>query len=143
MGSWKLETAARWTASAGLALVLATGAARACPTAEQGFQRLATAEAEVAYRWDPAELKVGRFFVAEIVTCRAPGGQPVQDVLIDATMPAHGHGMNYRPSSTRTAAGHYRFKGMMLHMPGTWRITIDLRQPGKRTRLTQDVKLTQ
>jgi hypothetical protein len=114
--------------------------ASACPTAEQGFRRLASPDAEVAYRWEPAELKVGQFFTAEVVTCRTPRQEPVGAIMIDATMPAHGHGMNYRPSAVRTAPGQYRFTGLMLHMPGTWTVTIDLLQDGKRTRLTHEVK---
>ena len=115
--------------------------ASACPTNEHGFRRLASPDAEVAYRLEPAELKVGQFFTAEIVACRAPKEEPVHAIMIDATMPAHGHGMNYRPAATRTAPGHYRFTGLMLHMPGTWRVTIDLHQGGKRTRLTHEVVL--
>jgi hypothetical protein len=123
--------------------MLVATAAASCPTAEQGFERLASPDAEVAYRWDPAELRVGKFFAADVVACRTPGGEPLEDIVIDAIMPTHGHGMNYRPAATRTAAGHYRFTGLMLHMPGAWRIIIDLRQPGRRTRLSRDVKLSQ
>lgn len=119
----------------------APGAALACPAAEQGFQRLRSADAEIAYRWEPAELKIGQFFAAEVVACRAPGSEPVAEIAIDATMPAHGHGMNYRPAAKHAGAGHYRFTGLMLHMPGTWRLTFDLIQGARRTRLTQEVKL--
>lgn len=126
-------------------LALALGAlappASACPTAEQGFQRLVSPQAEIAYRWEPAELKVGQFFAAEIVACRTHKDAPAPEIRIDATMPAHGHGMNYRPSATSTAPGRYRFTGLMLHMPGTWQIAIDLLQDGKRTRLTREVNL--
>ena len=110
-------------------------------SAEQGFHRLTTKDAEVAYRFDPPSLKVGQFFAAEVIACRAPGGEPVRDVKIDATMPAHGHGMNYRPSSTRTGDGRYRFRGLMLHMPGAWQITVDLVQATKRTRLIDKIDL--
>lgn len=124
---------------------LASGAialpAAACPTSEQGFRRLASGNAEVAYRWEPAEPKVGQFFTAEIVACGAPHRDAADEIKIDATMPAHGHGMNYRPSAAMTAPGHYRFTGLMLHMPGTWRITIDVLQGGKRNRLTQEMNL--
>jgi hypothetical protein len=65
----------------------------------------------------------------------------VEEIAIDADMPAHGHGMNYRPVTTRVYAGHYRFTGLMLHMPGTWRFTFVLIQGGKRTRITQEVSL--
>ena len=123
----------------GLAALLPAKAS-ACAS-EQGFHRLATGDAEVAYRFEPADLKVGQFFAAEVIACRAPGGESVADVLLDATMPAHGHGMNYRASSARMDDGRYRFTGLMLHMPGAWRITIDLVQGTKRTRLTQDVNL--
>ena len=50
----------------------------------------------------------------------------MRDIVIDAHMPAHGHGMNYRPTATRDAPGRFRFTGLMLHMPGTWRLTFDL-----------------
>lgn len=113
----------------------------ACPSAQEGFRRLASPDAEVAYRWEPAEPKVGQFFTAEVVACRAPGSAPVADISIDATMPAHGHGMNYRPAAARAAPGHYRFTGLMLHMAGTWRVTIDLVQASKRTRLTHELNL--
>jgi len=126
---------------AALASASAVTAAVACPSAEKGFQRLRTADAEVAYRWEPAELKVGQFFAAEVVACRAPGPGPVGEIAIDATMPAHGHGMNYRPAAQRRAPGHYRFTGLMLHMPGKWRLTFDLFHGAKRTRLTHEVNL--
>jgi hypothetical protein len=132
-------------ASAALAAVLVgiapALADAACPAESQGFQLLKAGDAEVAFRWEPAELRVGRFFAAEVVACRAPGLGTVEEIAIDATMPAHGHGMNYRPAVERTAAGRYRFTGLMLHMPGTWRVTFDLLQGGKRTRLTHEVNL--
>jgi hypothetical protein len=112
-----------------------------CPAEAQGFQRLKTGEAEIAYRWEPAELKVGQFFTAEVVACRTSGPEPIAEIAIDAAMPAHGHGMNYRPTVERAGTGQYRFTGLMLHMPGTWRLTFDLLQGGKRTRLTHEVSL--
>jgi len=125
-----------------LAGLVPAAAHDACPSEAQGFRRLKTADAEIAYRWDPAELKVGQFFAAEVVACRTAGGpEPVGQIAIDATMPAHGHGMNYRPKAERVETGHHRFSGLMLHMPGTWHITFDLIQGGKRFRLTHEVKL--
>jgi len=126
---------------AALASAPAAAVAIACPAEGQGFRRLKTAAAEIAYRWEPAELKVGQFFAAEVVACRLLGPEPVDAIAIDATMPAHGHGMNYGPAAARTAPGHYRFTGLMLHMPGTWRITFDLIQGAKRTRLTHELNL--
>jgi hypothetical protein len=130
-------------ARARLALLLvalsATGAG-ACPVPE-GFARLATSEAEIAYRWHPERLKVGRFFEAEVIACRAPGPGDIREVVVDAQMPAHGHGMSYRPTATELAPGRFRIRGLMLHMPGRWRLTFDLVQEGMRTRLVREVDL--
>jgi len=142
--SW-LAGVPRALVSAATAAAFATSVlvsdAGACPSRDEGFQRLAAQGAEIAYRWEPRELKVGQFFAAEVVACRAPGGGDVREIVVDATMPAHGHGMNYRPSIDPLGAGRFRFTGLMLHMPGTWRLSFDLYQGDKRTRLTHDVKL--
>ena len=79
--------------------------------------------------------------MAEVVACRGPGSEPVREMAVDATMPAHGHGMNYRPAVAMLGAGRFRFTGLMLHMPGTWRVSFDLYQGDQRTRLTHDVDL--
>jgi hypothetical protein len=120
--------------------VLGAHAGSAC-TVPEGFARLATAEAEIAYRWEPRDLKVGRFFAAEVIACRAPGPGAVGEIVLDAQMPAHGHGMNYRPTPEQAGPGRFRFTGLMLHMAGTWRLTFDLFQGDRRTRLTQEVVL--
>jgi hypothetical protein len=125
--------------SLSLAIVAAQGAA-AC-TVPEGFARLATPEAEIAYRWEPGTLKVGQFFAVEVIACRAPGAGAVREIVFDAQMPAHGHGMNYRPTVTSAGPGRFRAAGLMLHMAGTWRLTFDLVQADKRTRLTQEVTL--
>ena len=58
------------------------------------------------------------------------------DVALDATMPAHGHGMNYAPAHTvisRTNSSvHVKVGDVRLHMPGTWQWSVDLRNEGKR-----------
>lgn len=113
-----------------LASIAPAAADDACPGAAQGFQRVKHGDLEFAFRWEPAELKVGQFFSAEVVACGVVGRpsteggvfeRPSGRLIIDAEMPAHGHRMNYRPKAERIRAGHYRFTGLMLHMPGTWR----------------------
>jgi hypothetical protein len=56
-------------------------------------------------------------------------------------MPAHGHGMNYRPKAERIGAGHYRFTGLMLHMPGTWRLVFRHYRGDVGMQVTHDVDL--
>ena len=120
--------------------ILGAGSAVACEVPE-GFARLASPQAEIAYRWEPEELKVGRFFAAEVIACRAPDAKPVRSIVLDAQMPAHGHGMNYRPTATQTNPSRFQVSGLMLHMPGRWRLTVDLVQADRRTRLEHDIDL--
>lgn len=54
----------------------------------------------------------------------------VEIVEVDAEMPTHRHGMNYRPRLTMLAPGQARADGLMLHMPGPWRLRIALRVDG-------------
>jgi hypothetical protein len=112
-----------------------------CAGEAQGFQRLQGLKVEIAYRWEPVELKVGQFFAVEVVDCGSLDGR-VDQIVVDATMPAHGHGMNYRPIAERIAPGRHRFTGLMLHMPGTWRFTFTLyKKANVGFQLTRDVDL--
>jgi hypothetical protein len=119
----------------------ASAAAATCPETASGFARLASAEAEIAYRWQPAEPKVGQFFAVEVIACRAPAPAGTGRIEVDAQMPEHGHGMNYRPAAAQAGPGHFRFSGLMLHMPGRWRLTYDILQGDRRTRLSQELTL--
>jgi hypothetical protein len=122
-------------------LALSTQVAAACPSASEGYTRLATPQAEIAYRWEPKDIKVGQFLAAEVVVCRAPGAGEVSRIVVDARMPAHGHGMNYRPTATRMGPDRFRFTGLMLHMAGEWQLTFDVYQGDKRTRLSRALNL--
>src|SRR5262245_60163700 len=42
------------------------------------------------------------------------------DLLVDAKMPAHYHGMNRLPKTTKAGGGRFLIEGMLLHMPGQW-----------------------
>jgi hypothetical protein len=117
-----------------------TTTAVACPAPDENFQRRALPGVEVAYRWEPAELKVGQFFAVDVIVCPAPGSTAAIGG-IDAIMPAHGHGMNYRPTAERIAPDRYRFTGLMLHMPGKWLITISVGHDTAVTRLSHEVDL--
>ncbi|MFT4537986.1 MAG: hypothetical protein ACI841_005256 [Planctomycetota bacterium] len=54
-------------------------------------------------------------------------GQPVEGaiVVVNGTMPGHGHGMLRVPQSEDTGSGTYRVRGMLLHMAGHWEMRID------------------
>lgn len=57
--------------------------------------------------------------------------QDVQDVQFDATMPAHKHGMNVTPKTTKEQNGTFRIDGIKLHMPGEWKLTFKVKQAGR------------
>ena len=75
----------------------------------------------LAYRIADGLPRVGRVFALDVFLC---GSAAVQNVTLDVRMPAHGHGMNYRPTRTRVGPNVWRFSGLMLHMPGHWLATV-------------------
>jgi hypothetical protein len=83
---------------------------------------------ELAYRFEPA-LVMDRHLSVIVAAC--PSGAPLA-LRIDATMPEHRHGMNYRPSVRETAPGTWRADGLLLHMPGRWEFRFEL-SDGERT----------
>jgi YtkA-like protein len=88
-------------------------------------------------RAHPARGERGReHFVLEFAVCPAP-----ESVRVDAWMPEHRHGMNYRPTVARLGDGRYRAEGLMLHMAGRWELVFDVRSGDSVERLTQSIRL--
>jgi len=87
----------------------------------------------------PPVIEVGRHFVVDVRVC-AEGAAPVLTRL-DADMPEHRHGMNYRPALAAKGEGRYVAEGLLFHMPGRWRLSFDVEHGGRRTRLATDVVL--
>jgi cytochrome c peroxidase len=90
-------------------------AAQACTPAIEG-PRLESRSYVLAYRASP---EVGKHFSVDIAAC-AKSGPPPKTLKIDAHMPEHRHGMNYRPTVTAIGPGRWRAEGLMFHMPGKW-----------------------
>ena len=60
----------------------------------------------------------------------------------DADMPAHGHGMNYEPTVSQLDGDDdlsFRVDGVVLHMPGTWRWTINVEGDKQKEKISQKV----
>lgn len=51
-----------------------------------------------------------------------------EDIVLDARMPHHGHGMNQDPTIESTGPGAFRVRGMRLHMTGHWEVYVDVRR---------------
>ncbi len=95
----------------------------------------------VAYATTPAAIEINRHFVVEFAVCPRGGARPPQAVRIDAHMPEHRHGMNYRPGVTVLRPGTYRAEGLLLHMPGRWELTFDVVTGNATERLSSTMRV--
>jgi hypothetical protein len=139
----------RALARLGIAALLTTGVpaiAGAAPPCEapRGFapqKRLESADAVVLYRTIPPAIEVGQHFAVEAVVCPTPKDNAAPALRVDARMPEHRHGMNYRPRVVKKADGLYRAEGLLFHMPGLWQLMFDVERGGRTERLMTDIDL--
>jgi hypothetical protein len=126
-------------ARAAAVLLLATaGAAEACepPTGFAARGQLTAGDVVVVFRTVPAVIEIGRHFAVEAIVCASPAPQGLR---VDAQMPEHRHGMNYRPTITTAGDGRYLAEGFLFHMPGRWQLRFDVERSGRTERLTTDI----
>jgi len=119
-----------------VALLVAAPAATACELPGGAAQKIQSGKYLVLYRANPAPLKVGQHFALEFAVCPAP-----ESVRVDASMPEHKHGMNYRPTVTGSGEGPYRAEGLMLHMAGKWELVFEVRAKDAVERVVQTIRL--
>jgi hypothetical protein len=128
--------------AAGLS-VAATAAADPCP-APPGFaagDRIASEGVVVLYRAVPAPIEIGRHFAVEAIVCTPPPGPRATGLRVDAGMPEHRHGMNYRARVSATGDGRYLAEGLLFHMPGRWQLIFDVERGARSDRLAADLVL--
>jgi len=112
----------------GLALLaLSTAAAETCVIPESWTAMVVEQPqpSTIALKLPPTPVKIGEPFTVDILVC-ADQQPETGSLKLDATMPAHRHGMNYKPEIQPVADNIYRVSGMFFHMPGEWQITVDL-----------------
>jgi hypothetical protein len=130
--------AARTVAALVAALAAAPAAAEPC-AAPAGFApagRIESRDTVLLYRTVPPTIEVGKHFAVDAIVC----SRAVPSALrVDAQMPAHRHGMNYRARVAPQGDGRYRAEGLLFHMPGKWQLVFDVERPGRTERLTADV----
>ncbi len=140
---WLFRDARRGTLrAAALPLACAAGIAHgACGEALKKPRVLQGARHQIAYATSPAPIPRDRHFALEVVVCPA-GGQPTPDSLVvDARMPAHGHGMAYQPRTQRMGTGHWRVDGMLLHMAGSWTLSFEVGTGAQAERISEELLL--
>ena len=115
------------------------GAAHACGDAGD---KLATgAHYTVAFRTSPAQIKTGEHFVVDLTVCPLGKASMPRTVRVDASMPEHRHGMNYKTTVVAKGAGRYRAEGLLFHMNGRWEIAFDVMTGNTTERITTAVEL--
>ncbi len=136
----------------GVLMLVASSFASAAPCGAdlRGAVTAESANYLVAFRTQPPRIAVGKHFSVEFETCVKGDAPAFTGVAVDAFMPEHGHGMNYR-AVVKPAAGakppnaptiaRYRADGLMFHMPGRWDFYFDVRSASGTERATRSVVL--
>ena len=96
--------------------------------------------ARIAFVPRPLPPPLGRHFDVDFVLCGAALRHGAA-VAVDADMPAHRHGMNYRTRVEALPGGVYRAHGLMFHMPGVWRVIFDVPLEGRTLRLAREIEV--
>jgi len=94
----------------------------------------------VEVSFDPAEPAMGALFTAQAkVLLRDGTAMEAGEVVLNATMPHHGHGMMTDPKELPGTCdddgacthpeGLFRTEGFKFHMPGEWTVTVQVVGP--------------
>ncbi len=87
--------------------------------------------------WHFTPPKVGELFAADLtVTDAADKPLTAAKITVDATMPAHGHGMMTDPELKQLSPSRWRVEGMKLHMHGSWQFDVRVEAGGVKERLS-------
>jgi hypothetical protein len=111
----------------------------ACEPASIGTAAARVNGASFVLLWQPQPaLRTGEFFSVLLSVC-ARSARTIDTVRVDATMPAHRHGMNYRPTLKALGAGRFEAAGLLLYMPGRWEFAFDIAAGSRRESLRAQV----
>ncbi len=122
---------------AGVGALLAALPVAACPLTPADGAPVQQGAVALAWRSLPADIRNGQPFLLQVAVC------PATAVLerVDATMPEHRHGMNYRPTLKALGPGAWQVEGMLWHMAGRWELRWDVRHEGRTEVLRASVML--
>ena len=118
-----------------LAILLCSGPIVACELPPGVL--IESPQLRVSYWTKPAKIAIGEPFVLELAACPKAGAQVPERVRLDAHMPEHRHGMNYKTKVVPLGSGRFHSEGWLFHMPGRWEFVFDL----GAERLTHSVRI--
>lgn len=138
----KRRNPVRRLASALIELLSALGALAALGSAALACElppgvRIESERMAISYRTVPAQILVGQPFALELAACPKGGAAVSGRIKLDAHMPEHRHGMNYRINVIPLDAGRFHSEGWLFHMPGRWEFLFDV----GAERLTHSVRI--
>ncbi len=117
-------------------LIASPGAEIACDAVGQRMGSQAPNAPEVYV--DVGEIPLAQPFSIQISVCSEA---TVQEVRVDAFMPAHQHGLNYAPEVSALGDGLFRVDGLLFHMPGLWELQTDVEFRGRSVSYTSEISL--
>jgi hypothetical protein len=106
-----------------------------------GAAKIESERYRLAYRTRPEKIAVGQHFSMDLAVCPKDGQATPESLRVDAFMPEHRHGMNYKAIVKPGDGGRYLAEGFMFHMPGRWEFIFEVRASGKIDRATRGVTL--
>jgi hypothetical protein len=115
------------------------------PVEELALRGLPSAGGRFYIEWAPVPdpIPLNRSFEVEVRVSDPATREPLTDieVVVDAGMPFHNHGMNRKPRVEARGDGSFRARGMLFHMPGEWELYVDVFQRGisERARIPLEV----
>jgi hypothetical protein len=125
-----------------ISLLAWTGPAGACGDGlGDRARRIENAHYTVVFRTVPDPIEVGTHFSLDVAVCPRGDAEEPRAVRVDAQMPEHRHGMNYRPVVVARGPGVYRADGFMFHMPGRWDLLFDVVTGAGSERLIDTLRL--
>ena len=89
---------------------------------------------------NPKDVPLNKPFDAVVTVCSQTGKFPSR-LTIDATMPAHKHGMNYKPKTSKLDNRTFKAENLLFHMPGSWRLEVTAYTNENAYRFSQVVNL--
>jgi len=129
----------RRRSAAGLAAALAAAAPALAQECNAPGSRIESDRVVIIYRTAPPKIAVGKHFAVEALVCPKGTGGPPTGLRVDAAMPEHRHGMNYRARVLPQGEGRYRAEGLLFHMPGRWQFLFDVDRAGGSERLAAEI----
>jgi hypothetical protein len=144
---WKircLQTLSRIGCAGYLAMgILPTAFGNTCGSAIQGPARqvIETPNVRLVFAPDVWPIPIGQHFGLTLAACPKAGKPLPTRLRVDALMPAHRHGMNYRTTVQALGDGTFKAQGLMFHMPGRWRFVFEIDSEPNVERLTHETEI--